>query len=76
MPYNQPSGTFWYHAHSHGSVALQVSSGMEGALIVEGTGLGRVPRIAKAKEQIFLLPQIPYDQNGRIESYNQFGPGI
>lgn len=76
VPYDQPSGTFWYHAHSHGSVALQVSSGLEGALIVESTGVDRVPQIAKAKEQIFMLQQIPYDQNGRIESYDPFAPGI
>jgi len=31
-----PAGTFWYHTHRHGSTALQVSSGMAGALIVHG----------------------------------------
>ncbi len=31
-----PAGTFWYHSHRHGSTALQVSSGMAGALIVHG----------------------------------------
>lgn len=36
LPSNHPAGTFWYHSHRHGSTALQVSSGMEGALIVEG----------------------------------------
>ncbi len=36
IPYNHPSGTFWYHTHRHGSTALQVSSGMAGALIVRG----------------------------------------
>ena len=35
IPRNHPSGTFWYHAHVHGSTALQVASGMEGALIIE-----------------------------------------
>lgn len=33
---DHPSGTFWYHSHRHGSTALSVSSGMVGALIVEG----------------------------------------
>ena len=28
IPENHPSGTYWYHAHKHGSTALQVSSGM------------------------------------------------
>jgi L-ascorbate oxidase len=36
LPANHPAGTFWYHSHRHGSTALQVSSGMAGALIVEG----------------------------------------
>jgi L-ascorbate oxidase len=37
LPDDHPAGTFWYHSHRHGSTALQVSSGMEGALIVTGT---------------------------------------
>jgi FtsP/CotA-like multicopper oxidase with cupredoxin domain len=36
IPSEHPSGTFWYHTHRHGSTALQVSSGMAGALIVRG----------------------------------------
>ncbi|HHW4683428.1 MAG TPA: multicopper oxidase family protein, partial [Xylella sp.] len=31
-----PEGTYWYHSHRHGSTALQVSSGMAGALIIRG----------------------------------------
>lgn len=34
----QAPGTHWYHAHKHGSTALNVSNGMSGALIVEGDG--------------------------------------
>jgi FtsP/CotA-like multicopper oxidase with cupredoxin domain len=37
IPPTHPAGTFWYHTHVHGSTALQVSSGMGGALIVRGT---------------------------------------
>ncbi len=36
IPATHPAGTFWYHPHLHGSTALQVSSGMAGALIVRG----------------------------------------
>jgi FtsP/CotA-like multicopper oxidase with cupredoxin domain len=32
----QAPGTHWYHAHKHGSVALQLLNGMSGALIIEG----------------------------------------
>jgi FtsP/CotA-like multicopper oxidase with cupredoxin domain len=32
----QAPGTHWYHAHKHGSVALQLLNGMAGALIIDG----------------------------------------
>ena len=34
----QAPGTHWYHAHKHGSTALNVSNGMTGAFIIEGEG--------------------------------------
>lgn len=34
LPSNHAPGTHWYHAHLHGSTALQVQGGMSGALIV------------------------------------------
>jgi FtsP/CotA-like multicopper oxidase with cupredoxin domain len=36
IPYDHPSGTFWYHAHRHGSTAVQVTSGGNGFLIIRG----------------------------------------
>lgn len=36
VPPDHPAGTFWYHPHRHGSTALQVSSGMAGALVIRG----------------------------------------
>ena len=35
LPAFHAPGTHWYHAHKHGSAALQVGSGLAGALIVE-----------------------------------------
>ncbi|HEX6083277.1 MAG TPA: multicopper oxidase domain-containing protein [Thermoanaerobaculia bacterium] len=32
----QSPGTHWYHAHKHGSTAINVSNGMTGAFIMEG----------------------------------------
>src|ERR1700674_3318002 len=32
----QARGTHWYHAHKHGSTAINVSNGMTGAFIIEG----------------------------------------
>jgi FtsP/CotA-like multicopper oxidase with cupredoxin domain len=78
IPPGHPPGTFWYHAHVHGSTTIQVASGMTGALIVEG-GLDDVPEIAAAKDQLFVLQQAPYVKADdadfyEIENYNQFGP--
>ena len=36
VPADHPAGTFWYHAHRHGSTAVQVASGASGVLIVKG----------------------------------------
>lgn len=81
IPADHPSGTFWYHAHRHGSTALQVASGAAGALIVRGnrpyTGEkpGDIDTILKdaagkpLTEQVFLFQQIPYacfDDKGNI----------
>jgi len=69
-----PTGTFWYHAHLHGSTALQLASGMGGALIIEDGAaengdLDTVPAIqaAKPKEKIFVLQQFGYDKAGTLE---------
>jgi FtsP/CotA-like multicopper oxidase with cupredoxin domain len=40
VPEDHPAGTYWYHPHVHGSTAMQVASGMAGALIIKGD---RVP---------------------------------
>ncbi|MBB5062213.1 multicopper oxidase family protein [Granulicella mallensis] len=72
VPEDHPAGTFWYHAHRHGSTALQVASGASGVLIVRGnrpyTGytpgdIDTILRDANNKpftEQVFLFQQIPY----------------
>ncbi|TQV87816.1 multicopper oxidase family protein [Aliikangiella coralliicola] len=79
IPDNHPTGTFWYHAHVHGSTALQVSSGMGGALIIEDSesdkSLDSVPEIKATKQKTLMLQQISYDEQGEIENYDCFGPG-
>ncbi|MDB4224703.1 multicopper oxidase domain-containing protein [Granulosicoccus sp.] len=52
---NHPSGTFWYHAHKHGSTARQVGDGMAGPLIVQDRP-GHLPEyIEKAPEKILMI---------------------
>lgn len=83
VPQDHAAGTFWYHAHVHGSTAIQVSSGMGGALLIGG-GLDTVPEIKAAEEKIFVLQQIPYllerevagEKIYGVEDFEDiFGPG-
>ncbi|MTJ47350.1 multicopper oxidase family protein [Dolichospermum sp. UHCC 0259] len=79
IPLDHPAGTFWYHPHLHGSTALQVASGMSGALIVRGDRLpsksanGDIDTLLKKadiKEQILLFQQIQYaclDENNNVK---------
>jgi FtsP/CotA-like multicopper oxidase with cupredoxin domain len=62
-------GTDWYHAHLHGSTAVQLASGMAGALIVEGD-IDQIPPVKAAKERIFLFQQLAFDNDGDIKSIN------
>jgi FtsP/CotA-like multicopper oxidase with cupredoxin domain len=88
IPKNHPAGTFWYHAHVHGATSIQVSSGMAGALIVEG-GLDDVPEIHAAADKTMLFQQIQYHCSdpgqpvsydcagkvGQVEDFAIFGTG-
>jgi FtsP/CotA-like multicopper oxidase with cupredoxin domain/peroxiredoxin len=66
VPADHPAGTFWYHPHNHGSVAYQLSNGLAGALIVEGSrhdgipDLDDNPEIAAAQERIFVFQLYNY----------------
>ena len=64
IPANHVAGTFWYHAHKHGAVAAQVSSGMAGALIIERDdavhNLDSVAEVADAAQEVMVLQEIPY----------------
>lgn len=76
IPDTHPAGTFWYHPHLHGSTALQVSSGMAGALVIRGNRLpykldgalktGDIDTLLRAvdgapyTERLIVLQQIQY----------------
>ena len=79
---DHPAGTFWYHTHRHGSTALQVSSGMAGALVIKGqrqptaSQPGDLDTLLKAtssqlfRERVVVLQQIAYacrDDKGAIK---------
>lgn len=73
VPADHPAGTFWYHPHVHGSTAIQVGSGMAGALIIKGdrfptplangdldTLLRPFQPVNGNYSDLMLLQQIPY----------------
>lgn len=74
VPKDHPTGTFWYHSHVHGSTAIQVASGLAGALIIEGD-IDQIPEIKAAEERIFVLQQAIYDERGQIETHANMQPG-
>jgi FtsP/CotA-like multicopper oxidase with cupredoxin domain len=58
----QAPGTHWYHAHKHGSTALNLANGMAGALIIEGDYDATLRSYYKDKgqpitEQVLVLQQ-------------------
>lgn len=71
IPEDHVAGTFWYHAHVHGSTSVQVASGVHGALIIRGD-YDKVPEIKKAKERIMILQTIPFDKDGEIKDNTNF----
>jgi FtsP/CotA-like multicopper oxidase with cupredoxin domain len=86
IPMNQAPGTHWYHPHKHGSVALQVTNGMSGAFIVEGSGLDAVS--AGMRQHLVALQQIapqlnmvqpkgdpPFAVNGQVSPVIVMRPG-
>ena len=85
IPDNHHAGTFWYHAHRHGSTASQLREGMAGALIIEGD-IDEVPEVKAARDLTFLFQQlrIPYNDpnqqlpttiNGLLEPLLSLQPG-
>ncbi|MEO1017088.1 MAG: multicopper oxidase domain-containing protein [Pseudomonadota bacterium] len=83
IPADHPAGTFWYHPHLHGSTALQVSSGMSGALILRGDRMPTPEHVGDLdvllrptaeqpfRERIMLFQQLAYacrDDAGRIKT--------
>lgn len=83
IPADHPAGTYWYHPHLHGATAIQVASGMGGALIIRGSRLpsadktGDIDTLLRNAdgtpfpERVVLFQQIPYacrDATGKIKA--------
>lgn len=76
LPEDHPPGTYWYHAHAHGSTAIQVASGMAGALIVEDDpkDIPGALRAANEREKVMLFQSILYDTDGQVEQISALFP--
>jgi len=72
---DHPPGACWYHPHLHGSSAIQVGSGMAGALIIRGE-VDRVPEIAAATERVFVFQTPITDAAGMLESFTQVADNV
>lgn len=76
LPANHTRGSYWYHAHAHGSTAIQAGSGVAGALIVEDDSAA-IPRSlleANRGEKVFVIQAILYDTTGEINTLAAFFP--
>ena len=76
LPNDHTRGSYWYHAHAHGSTAIQVGSSMAGALIVDDDE-AKIPaslRAANEHEKVFVFQSILYDTHGRVEDITAFFP--
>ena len=69
---DQPSGTFWYHPHKHGSVSYQFLGGMAGFLIVEGGpgSLDDMPEIQAARDIVMGFQTIRTTAQGVVPWVN------
>lgn len=63
IPFDHPSGTFWYHAHRHGSTAVQVAGGASGVLIIRGNR-PYTPPTPEDPHPIADIDTILHDKNG------------
>lgn len=74
IPAYHPPGTYFYHAHVHGSTAIQVSSGMSGALIIRGD-VDEIPAIKAAEEKVLMIQTQRFDESGQCESFGILNKG-
>lgn len=64
IPADHMGGTFWYHAHKHGSTFLQVSSGAFGMMIIDD-GQDVIPaNVAAMQERHFVMGFVDSDVAG------------
>ena len=78
----QSPGTHWYHAHKHGSTAINVYNGMAGVFVIEGKeyddALLKIHPKLKETEKVLIVQQFSEAPNtavGRAETHSLFVNG-
>jgi FtsP/CotA-like multicopper oxidase with cupredoxin domain len=59
---SQQPGMYWYHPHAHGETYWQVTSGMAGAIIVDGLR-DRVPSLGAMRQRIIVVRDVQETPN-------------
>jgi suppressor of ftsI len=62
IPLTQQPGLYWYHPHSHGEAYWQITSGMSGAIIIEGLN-NDIPALRGLKERLLILRDLQQQPN-------------
>ncbi len=57
VPASQPPGLYWYHPHSHGETYWQVTSGMSGAIVVDGLD-ERISQLRNLHQRIAIVRDV------------------
>jgi len=68
-----PAGTYWYHPHKHGSVGIQVTSGMAGAFVVRGD-LDDLVGVKDLTEHTLVVQYIPFTPGSTPQSRSIVDP--
>lgn len=69
IPKNHPPGMLWYHSHLHEVAYGQVSAGLSGLLIVEGTEKLLPESLQNITKQTFALRDFPFERGSNATSY-------
>ena len=64
IPNDHMGGSFWYHAHHHGSTYLQVSGGAFGMIVIDDSGDGIPANVAAMEERQLVVAYLDPDVAG------------
>lgn len=64
IPADHMGGTYWYHAHHHGSTFLQVSGGAFGMIVIDDSGDGIPDNVAAMDERHLVVAFLDTDVAG------------